>query len=267
MRPPAGPTLRAVVLLAPLVLGVLILLVHGPIAQDPAYHRFADRSVVAGIPHAGDVLSNAAFLLAGAAGLAFLGTSRARSAFRDPRERTPYALFFLGILGTAFGSAWYHLAPDTGRLFWDRLPMAVAFLALAAAVLADRVSVDLSARILWPLLALGAASVVYWRLTEQAGRGDLRPYALVQYDTVAAIALVLLLYPARQTGGGLLWAAAGGYALAKVFELADEPILRATGAVSGHTLKHVAAGLASGCVLWMLARRKPLPAPARASSA
>jgi len=259
MEPHRSAALRAIALLAPLAIGAVLLLLHGPIPQESSYHRFADRSVLAGIPHAGDVLSNAAFLAAGIAGLVFLAGARGRDAVPDRRERGAYAVFFLGVLFTAFGSAWYHLAPDTGRLFWDRLPMAVAFLGLFDAVLAERVSPRLAAGLLWPLLAVGAGSVVYWRFTEQAGRGDLRPYALVQYYAVAAIALLLLLYPAREAGAGLLWAAAGGYALAKVFELTDQPILDATGFISGHTLKHVAAGAASALVVWMLARRRSRP--------
>jgi hypothetical protein len=254
-------TLRRIALVAPVALSGLVLLLHGPLADNPAYHRFADQSELAGIPHAGDVLSNAAFLLAGGAGLILLAMHRSRQAFGDPRERLPYALFFLGILLTAFGSTWYHLAPDSSRLFWDRLPMSLAFMALLAAVLADRVSAALAQRWLWPLLAAGAGSVVYWRLTQVAGREDLRPYALVQYATILAIALILVLYPARHTHAGLLWAAAGGYVLAKVFELTDRPVLDATGVVSGHTLKHIAAGLATGLVVWMIARRRPL-APA-----
>src|SRR5262249_47578322 len=102
------------------------------------------------------------------------------------------------------------------------------------------------------------ASVFYWRITEHAGKGDLRPYALVQYYPILALGLVLILYPARYSHGSVLWGVGALYALAKAFELADEPIFRATGFVSGHTLKHLVAGAAAGLVLLMLARRKPI---------
>jgi hypothetical protein len=249
---------RTVLLLALLVVGAAALLFHGPIPQDVGYYQFADRRAWAGIPHAGDVLSNIAFLVAGALGLAFLASPRGENAFADRRERLPYALFFAGVFLTTFGSTWYHLAPDTNRLFWDRLPMTVAFVALFAAVIGERMSVRLARRLLWPLVAVGALSVLYWRMTEQAGRGDLRPYALVQYYPTLAIVLLLLLYPPRYSGSGILWGVAGAYALAKAFELADAPILRATGLVSGHTLKHLVAGASAGLVLWMLARRRPI---------
>jgi hypothetical protein len=43
--------------------------------------------------------------------------------FLSTRERWPYLVFFARIALTAFGSAYYHLRPATGRLVWDRLPM------------------------------------------------------------------------------------------------------------------------------------------------
>src|SRR5437870_1980179 len=95
--------IRAIILFAPLVIGGAALLLHGPIPQDPTYHEFADRRTIGGIPHFGDVVSNAAFVLAGAAGLLFLASPRSARAFRDPRERTPWALFFAGVLSTGFG--------------------------------------------------------------------------------------------------------------------------------------------------------------------
>src|SRR5205814_6907281 len=92
--------------------------------------------------------------------------------------RREYAIFFFGALLTAFGSGYYHLAPDNARLVWDRLPMTLAFMALLAAVIADRVSVAAGRRLLLPALVAGAASVVYWHWSEERGVGDLRPYAL-----------------------------------------------------------------------------------------
>jgi len=249
---------REIVLLAPAFAGAVVLAWHGPIPQDPRYDLFADTRTMLGIPNAANVLSNLAFLLAGAAGLLFLSTDRSSTAFRESRERLPYFFFFAGVCLTAFGSAWYHLAPDHARLAWDRLPMTVAFLSLFAAFLAERVRPDLARRLLAPFLLAGIASVLYWRFTEQAGRGDLRPYALVQYYPVLALGLLLVLYPARFTLGGVLWGVGGFYALAKAFELADEKILRSIGFVSGHTLKHLAAAAAASLVLFMLARRRPI---------
>jgi len=261
MSPVASRRARVFAVLTPVIVGAVLLLLHGPIPQDPDYHRFADQRVLLGIPHGGDVLSNIALLLAGGLGIGLLASGRFARAFADSRERLPYLLFFTGILLTGFGSAYYHVAPDSGRLFWDRLPMTVAFLSLLSAVMTERVSMRLSSRLLWPLLSFGAASVLYWRLTEEAGRGYLRPYALVQFDSALLIALLLLLFPPRYTHSGLFWAAAGAYALAKLCELLDGPIFRMTGVVSGHSLKHIFATLCAAAVLWMLWRRRPIERP------
>ena len=50
-------------------------------------------------------------------------------------------MLFFGLVLTAFGSSYYHLAPDKARLVWDRLPMTVEFMPLVAAVIAERISV------------------------------------------------------------------------------------------------------------------------------
>ena len=50
----------------PLLVTVLLTataLFHGPIAQPPGYHDFADQKIVSGIPHFADVFSNLGFEL------------------------------------------------------------------------------------------------------------------------------------------------------------------------------------------------------------
>src|SRR5215475_6872809 len=108
--------LRALIALSALCLAVALLLPAMP--QPLAYHDFADHRAYFGIANFLDVASNLAFLLVGVAGLAV--TSRARTRFQHRAERIPYAIFFAGMMLTAAGSAWYHLAPDNARLFWDR---------------------------------------------------------------------------------------------------------------------------------------------------
>jgi hypothetical protein len=44
---------------------------------------------------------------------------------------------FIGILLTRFGSAWYHSAPDNGRLVYDRIPMTLVFMSLSSATVAE----------------------------------------------------------------------------------------------------------------------------------
>jgi hypothetical protein len=223
--------------------------------QPLSYHHFADQRSWVGIPNFGDVASNILFLIAGLLGLAFLCRKSSRQRFFDARERWPYLLLFLGLVLTSFGSAYYHLAPDNARLLWDRLPMTVVFMPLVAAMIAERVSVRLGLWLLPALVAVGVGSVLQWHLSEQRGAGDLRFYAAVQLYALLAL-LVALLLPPRYSKGFYLLVVAGLYVVAKVCETEDRLIFSLAHVVSGHTLKHLAAGIAGLCILRMLQKRQ-----------
>ena len=223
----------------------------------PSYHRFADQRMWLGIPRFGDVASNIAFLIAGLWGFAFLSRKSSLPQFIDARERWPYLGVFLGLFLTAFGSAYYHLAPDNDRLVWDRLPMTVVFMPLVAALIAERVNVKLGLWLLPVLTAVGIGSVIQWHSSVEHGAGDLRFYMAVQVYAVLAL-LAALLLPARYTRGSDLLIVAGFYVLAKICEAADHQIFSAGHIISGHTLKHLSAGTAGFWVLRMLQKRQPL---------
>lgn len=236
------------------------------IPQDPAYHLFADARPVLGVPGGLNVLSNAAFAVVALGGLRLL--LRGHAMVRERAERWAWIVFFLGVGLTSLGSTWYHLAPSNGTLVWDRLPMAIAFLALLAATVAERVGPELGARLLGPMVLVGIGGVLFWAATERAGAGDLRPYVLVQFFPMIAIPLLLFLYRPRYSHGWLYGVVLGLYALAKGAEVTDAGILRMTGWVSGHTLKHLLAAAAVGMLTRMLARRRSVtvgpPVPTRA---
>ncbi|MGH9563703.1 MAG: hypothetical protein ACRD3S_19795, partial [Terracidiphilus sp.] len=159
-------------------LGMLILLTAAMVAaccmlpripQPASYHQFADRRSLLGIPNFGDVASNLPFAVVGIWGLVFLLRTRFRKnaqTFLDEWERWPYLFLFIGLLLTAFGSSYYHLAPDNARLLWDRLPMTITFMAMVSAVIAERISVRLGIWLLPFLLTVGLASVVQWEWSE-----------------------------------------------------------------------------------------------------
>jgi hypothetical protein len=231
-----------------------------PVPQDPAYHAFADVRTALHVPNFLNVASNLPFLLLGGLGLGFLARDRRAGrapAFVTPDERRPYWVFFTGVGLTAAGSAYYHWRPDNATLFWDRLPITLAFMALLASVIGERISRRAGARLLGPLLLVGATSVLYWHLGEQHGAGDLRLYGLVQFGSMTLVPLILLLFPAHYTGTRDLVVSIGWYVVAKGIEYFDHGLLRITG-VSGHTWKHLASAAAAYWILRMLARRRPL---------
>ncbi|MDP6352217.1 MAG: ceramidase domain-containing protein [Alphaproteobacteria bacterium] len=236
-------------------LGVAIAeLSSAPYPQDPSYHMFADTRAWLGVPFAGNVFSNLGFAIVGLLGLAFVLGSRGSSLLCAPRQSWPYITFFTGAVLIGMGSTYYHAAPVNETLFWDRLPMSLAFMALFAAFIADRIDARAGAVVALPLLvALGFAGVLHWHLTESAGHGDLRFYFLVQLIPVVAVPLICLLFEGRITTGRHVLYIIGWYAAALGCEKLDHEIYQALGRVmSGHTIKHLLAAIAIYVVLAML---------------
>jgi len=237
---------RAQLLLA-IALASLSIFAWPPIHQSLEYHRFADTRTLLGVANFWNVVSNLPFVLVGVAGLAWMATHLTRV---ERCLRASWLVLFIGVVLVGLGSSWYPLAPGNATLVWDRLPMTLAFMALFAIILGEHIDDKLARFTLWPLLAAGVASVLYWQRTD-----DLRPYVLVQFLPVLLIPLILWLYPRRDSRA--VWIALGCYVLAKLLELFDAPIYAALGhAISGHSLKHVAAAAGMWALLAGLKGRR-----------
>ncbi|HEV2696802.1 MAG TPA: hypothetical protein VGU90_02345 [Terriglobales bacterium] len=246
---------------AALMLGValgLFLLMRRfpPIPQSASYHEFADQRSWLGIPNFLNVISNMPFAAVGILGLAFVRRTKAEPTFIDPRERWAYIGVFAGLLLTAFGSAYYHWAPNNAHLVWDRLPMTIVFGSLLSAIIAERISLRAGLQLLPWLIGFSAASVIQWYWDELHGHGDLRIYAGVQIYSALALLLALLL-PPKYTRCYNFAIVFGFYLIAKLFETADQLIFSLGHIVSGHTLKHLAAAAAGYGILRMLQLREP----------
>ncbi|KAL9191489.1 hypothetical protein ACHAXT_001195 [Thalassiosira profunda] len=241
-----------------------------PIPQPQAYHNFADKRVFLCschgategfflppdarterrrgfiIPNFGDVISNVVILAGGIFGLLALKSGgiaeTSHDTIREWQVKVCLPTFFAATIAVSAGSSYYHWNPMDATLVWDRLPMTLAFVSIFCYMLEEYLPTSGIGRALMvPLLAIGAFSVLYWRYTD-----DLRLYALVQFGPLATIAALLTFCEARHGGAfqhalGLLF-----YALAKVCEDNDYVIFAWTKRrISGHSLKHVLAGLAS----------------------
>ena len=226
-----------------------------PLAEPSAFRSLVDERQILGIANFWNVVSNAPLLLVGAWGAHFL--ARTNGVFAKPAEKWAYGVCFLAVAFSGAGSTYYHLAPDADRLMWDRLPIALGFMALLSAVIAERVSVSAGLRALVPLLVAGAASVVYWRWSVLHGPENILPYAVVQYGAIAAIVVLALRLRSRYTRGADVLIAMGIYAAAKVTEVLDAQIYAVGQYISGHTLKHVLAAVAVWWLLRMLQLRRP----------
>jgi hypothetical protein len=227
------PFYKTLILVLVTAAGAVAMFLIDPIAQDPAYHRFTDTREYFGVPNFWNVVSNLPFLVAGVLGL--LQSRRLTS----PDLATHYRAFCVAVALVALGSAWYHLAPDNARLVFDRMPMTIAFMALFAAVIADRVNWVAGRALLWPLVVAGIASIAWWIRTEAAGHGDLRPYALVQFLPMLLLPLMLFMWKGEGLSTRHLWIALSAYAAAKLAEFCDF-----------HAVKHLLAALAA----WWIVR-------------
>jgi hypothetical protein len=230
-----------------------LMIAHGPIAQLPHYHDFADHTFRFGIPHAADVLSNIGFALIGLWGWAVLRPMRDHPALREAWPG--YRIFLMGLMLTALGSGFYHLAPDNYRLIWDRLPIALACAGLLAAVRAETVHTSDAHRDAALLSLFAVASVAWWSITDRLGVGDLRPYLLLQGLPLILIPLWQTIHRAPRQDRLWFGAALLLYVLAKATELHDHEILTMTGWITGHTIKHALATAAAGAIVWRLGQR------------
>jgi hypothetical protein len=212
------------------------------IPQDPLYHEFADQRAWLGIPNTLNVLSSLIFAWVGIEGLYRLVKNSLRL---EIGIYPAYPVFFAALLMIAPGSTYYHWSPDNTSLALDRLPMAIAFMSFTAILLAERVSLRFASRA-FPLLILAAiAGVGYWYYSELAGRGDLRAYALLQTLPMILLPVTLSVFESRYTRNADLWWLLAWYLAAKGCEQFDQAIYDALGVISGHSLKHIAAGIGS----------------------
>lgn len=248
---------RSVAILSITVISIAVLFSLEPIAQNPAYHQFADQRSMMGVPNFWNAISNLPFLLVGIMGLYRLFQNNRINIVPD--IKTAYILLFGGVLLVTFGSAYYHLWPSNHTLVWDRLPMSLAFAALFAVVVGEFASARLSKHILWPMVFIGMFSVIYWHFSETRGTGDLRLYILVQFLPMLLIPVLLWMSDPRFTLSSGYWLMLGAYALAKGCEHFDLTIFNAFGVISGHSLKHIMAALAVYLLLRSFTRRETQP--------
>jgi Ceramidase len=215
---------------------------HSSIPQDPAYHQFADQRSKLGIPNGLNVISNLPFILIGIVGLSLL-----RRSIASVSIKSIYGVLFMGILFTGLGSGYYHYAPGNNSLVYDRIPMTLVFMAFLSAMISERINSRLGTLLLIPLLAVGIISVVYWHYTEMMGAGDLRMYGFVQFYPMLLIPTIIFLFPASNQKielRNLAWIFTW-YIVAKICEHSDKEIYSHAGFISGHSLKHIAAAIAT----------------------
>lgn len=221
---------------------IIVALFYGPISQPQEYHDFADDREILGIPNALDVMSNLAIIYPGVVGLAFVHESRKLPKVSEDEISIQITLFS-GMILTFAGSVWFHLDPTDSTMLWDRLGMSVVIGSCISLLIHDMWDRNLAAKIHLPIVIASILSVLWWPVFD-----DLRVYFIVKHHP-------FILFPIFLFCGHRIYDKTSGYywglsmfLLATIFEFADQQIFEITGIISGHTLKHLAAGIG----LWFL---------------
>ena len=174
------------------------------IKKQHEYCNFADKRCINGIRNFGDVISNFAFILAGY--------------YQYIYNHNPE----LGIICVCvgIGSTYFHWSPTLATLYWDRLPTVLGM----AYIMNLYSELDFQDLLLQGLLALE-----YHHITN-----DLTLYAAYQLN------MILFLICVKGFSMPVIL-----YIIAKLFEDYDYEFYNATKhIISGHTVKHILAGMA-----------------------
>jgi hypothetical protein len=107
-----------------------------------------------GIPNGLNVLSNVPFLIAGLYGIHVMLNAQPHT-FANTKHPISYWFLFVSTCLIAVGSAYYHLWPTNETLFFDRLPMTIAFMSIIAILVTEKIHSRWGPRLLVPLVMLG----------------------------------------------------------------------------------------------------------------
>nr|AEC33262.1 hypothetical protein 400.2 [Triticum aestivum] len=119
-------------------------------------------------------------------------------------EALGWFLFYVGNVGAAFGSAYYHLKPDDDRLIWDRLPMMMSASSLLSILVIERVDERAGLSCLISLLSLLLVSSACERILD-----DMRLWVVLNLVPCVAIPAMLFLFAPKYTHSRFWFLATG----------------------------------------------------------
>ncbi|XP_026405567.1 uncharacterized protein LOC113300578 isoform X1 [Papaver somniferum] len=141
---------------------LIFMLLAPKIPHSPNHHRFSDMRNFLGVPNTLNVITNFPFLIVGVLGFVIcLQGSIFVISLRG--EVWGWAFFYAGIVGIAFGSAYYHLKPDDDRVVFDRLPMMIVYTSLLSIFVVEKVGERIGVTCLCSVLMLALVSIAYER--------------------------------------------------------------------------------------------------------
>ncbi|KAM6541816.1 hypothetical protein CsatB_006263 [Cannabis sativa] len=220
------------------LLWLIFMWVTPKISHSPKHHLFADMRNFLGVPSTLNVVTNFPFLVVGVLGFVLC----VKGEFFNISLRGEvwgWALFYAGITGVAFGSAYYHLKPCDDRVIWDTLPMMMAYSSLFSTCLIERVGEKIGLTFLFALILAAFLSTAHERLYN-----DLRLCMMFQLIPSIAIPAMAFVYRPKYTHSRYWFWATGVYLFSKFEAIADKKIYNSNHYfISGHSLEHLCSAM------------------------
>jgi len=194
------------------------------ISLPKKYHNFADRKTLFGIPNAMNVLSNIAILIP------FFYLLKKKENTNQENMLSEKNLLIIHILLLTIASIYYHYNPSDNTIFWD-----ILMIATLSIIVLNIINNHEYGKLLYILSIL---SVIYWKYS-----GDIKLYLIILIGV--PIYFFLKYYKNKNdTIRKYLYFTIFFTILYRIVELYDHQIYKITGnIISGHTLKHIFAGL------------------------
>ena len=209
----------------------IIELISNKIMWPEEYHDFSDKRNFFNIPNAINVLSNLAFLIP----IIYL--------LRSNKKSQKINLLMVHILLLGITSSYYHYNPSDKTLFWDILMIATISM-LVLNIITNNSNQSF-------VYLFGILSVLYWKYS-----GDMRLYLIILIGV--PLYIVLKYYKNKKLRIYLLIMILSNIIL-RWSEHNDHFIYRTTNSkVSGHTIKHIFAGIGILSVIMILEKTKKI---------
>tara|TARA_B100001123_G_scaffold444251_1_gene592571 strand:- start:1775 stop:2422 length:648 start_codon:yes stop_codon:yes gene_type:complete len=212
----------------------IINLLTNKITVPQGYHDFVDKRSFLEIPNFLDVISNLAILLPV---LYLLQTRKKKSLLSN--------LLILHISLLAITSGYYHLNPSDKTVFWDIMSIATGSMIVLLIIINTTTEYNLL------LYIFAVFSIIYWKYT-----GDLRLYLLIY---IGVPFYIIAKYYKNNNLRVYLFIMIFCNILVWLTEFNDHYIYKITNnLVSGHTLKHIFAGIGIFYVIKILQKDNKL---------
>lgn len=186
------------------------------IPLPPSYHNLADTRKLLNVKNGYNVLSN----------LAVFAPTLYLLQKHNLNTKNKILAFHISLI--ALTSTYYHLYPTNARIVWDMLSIATTHAVVLSYFVEEKIAIT--------LYLFSIISVIYWSLYN-----DLRPYILLLVGI--PLYIILQIYNDERVKQYIIPLIISAV-FARYVEHNDAKIFKITNkTISGHTLKHLSAGI------------------------